>query len=635
MTNIATLLPNGKQTFYDANGVPLVGGLVYFYIPNTDTLKNTWQDAEESTLNTNPVELDSLGSALIYGEGQYRQLVKDVDGNTIWDELTADPLYPLATQEDSVTGGATLVAYLPPGASEAETVYDKLAQTISVKDFGAVGDDATDDTDAINDAIASLAGVGGSVYFPHGIYVTTAAITVTNMNISLIGEGEGVSVIKVTAPVDALNITQNSARNFTSISGLSFRTTELNVGNCITIDYSAASTSGVPLDRCSINNVEIRGVGGAGEAGFQYGIVMTDCTNTRINGYTFIGYQSASTQAGRLNAVAAIKLTGANDPVETFIHQCKAYFCQKAVEIIGTCEGIYVEQCAFIEVGRGVEWHQASGNRPLLSVTNSHINCYTYGVYGSHLAQIIVSGNLIYKSSIATTTTVGVYMEQAIGGIISENILINAGGAGDFNGIAIGTSATDFIVSDNTLDGTITTGIWFLASSSNNIARGNTFPGSYTTAYLDSGTHNAVGRRGVLAYISADQSTSTGVDTAIAWDAVKYDSDGFWSSGANFVIPSGAAIKRIRLSASAAWQGNATGQRVMTVQKNSAGTYAGRCGQSAAVGGISDSFFLNASGAIIDVADGDVFRLVMSQSSGGGLNALGSERTWLSIEVIE
>lgn len=92
MAILGTLLPNGKQQFIDVDGNPLVDGEVYFYIPNTSTPKNTWQDPEEMTLNTNPVVLDDRGQAIIYGTGQYRQVVLDVDGNTIWDQLTHDTL---------------------------------------------------------------------------------------------------------------------------------------------------------------------------------------------------------------------------------------------------------------------------------------------------------------------------------------------------------------------------------------------------------------------------------------------------------------------------------------------------------------------------------------------------------------
>jgi Pectate lyase superfamily protein len=46
------------------------------------------------------------------------------------------------------------------------SLYDKLRETVSVKDFGAVGDGVTDDTAAIQAAVDSLLGKGGTVLFP-------------------------------------------------------------------------------------------------------------------------------------------------------------------------------------------------------------------------------------------------------------------------------------------------------------------------------------------------------------------------------------------------------------------------------------------------------------------------------------
>src|SRR5689334_20762720 len=94
----ATLLPNGEQQFWDNSGAILSLGTVEFYIPSTSTPKNTWQDAGQTTLNTNPVNLDASGRARIYGNGAYRQVVKDSLGNTIWDRLTQD-VYGLVNVE--------------------------------------------------------------------------------------------------------------------------------------------------------------------------------------------------------------------------------------------------------------------------------------------------------------------------------------------------------------------------------------------------------------------------------------------------------------------------------------------------------------------------------------------------------
>lgn len=86
----ATLLPPGEAVFLDNNGTPLAGGSVYTYVPGTTVNKSTWKDSGQTTFNTNPIILDSAGRAIIYGSGSYRQIIKDQNGNLIWDQITAD-----------------------------------------------------------------------------------------------------------------------------------------------------------------------------------------------------------------------------------------------------------------------------------------------------------------------------------------------------------------------------------------------------------------------------------------------------------------------------------------------------------------------------------------------------------------
>lgn len=86
----AALLPNAKAQFIDSTGKPLAGGKVYFYVPNTSTLKDTYQDAAQTILNTNPIILDANGQAIIWGVGVYRQVVYDQFNNLIWDQITED-----------------------------------------------------------------------------------------------------------------------------------------------------------------------------------------------------------------------------------------------------------------------------------------------------------------------------------------------------------------------------------------------------------------------------------------------------------------------------------------------------------------------------------------------------------------
>lgn len=85
----ATLLPNGKQQYFLNSGAIDAGGSICFYIPNTTTAKQTWQDAAQTTPNTTPcITLDSAGRAIIYGSGTYRQQLFDSLGNLIWDQIS-------------------------------------------------------------------------------------------------------------------------------------------------------------------------------------------------------------------------------------------------------------------------------------------------------------------------------------------------------------------------------------------------------------------------------------------------------------------------------------------------------------------------------------------------------------------
>lgn len=74
----------------DSNGKPLSGGLIYTYIPDTFTPKDTWQDSNRITINTNPIVLDVSGRALIYGDGDYRFIITDSVGNLIYDGITSE-----------------------------------------------------------------------------------------------------------------------------------------------------------------------------------------------------------------------------------------------------------------------------------------------------------------------------------------------------------------------------------------------------------------------------------------------------------------------------------------------------------------------------------------------------------------
>ena len=70
--------------------------------------------------------------------------------------------------------------------------------TVSVKDYGALGDGVTDDTTAIKNAMSAVnSNNGGIVYFPAGTYITGNQTLYANM--SLLGSGIGATTLRLKA----------------------------------------------------------------------------------------------------------------------------------------------------------------------------------------------------------------------------------------------------------------------------------------------------------------------------------------------------------------------------------------------------------------------------------------------------
>ena len=187
----ATLSPAPKLQFFDANGNPLVGGKLYSYAAGTTTPLATYTGNTTTTANTNPVILNSRGEAGVWLSSSYYKLkLTDSNDVEIW---TVDNVGGFATMADltaaiaaltaslASSSGSSMIGFIQAGTSAvATTAQAKMRETISVKDFGAVGDDTHDDTTNIQAAINYANTIGGDVYFPAGIYKITNGLTINN-----------------------------------------------------------------------------------------------------------------------------------------------------------------------------------------------------------------------------------------------------------------------------------------------------------------------------------------------------------------------------------------------------------------------------------------------------------------------
>ena len=88
------------------------------------------------------------------------------------------------------------------GYHRGEKPLPTLMPSCSVKDFGAVGDGRTDDTQAFHQAIAQSA--GKTILIPEGVYVITDFLSINATGTSLKGEGSGQSILKFPKPLNEI-----------------------------------------------------------------------------------------------------------------------------------------------------------------------------------------------------------------------------------------------------------------------------------------------------------------------------------------------------------------------------------------------------------------------------------------------
>lgn len=210
------LAPLAVSQFFDNNGKPMNGGLLFTYIAGTTTKLATYTDSTGLSSNTNPIVLDFRGEARIWLDPTltYKFTLApagDTDPPTkpIWtvDQITSALSYAILTQQfigqilfprtaAEIAAGVTPTNYAVPSHLAIGSVY--------VQRYGAVGDGSNDDTSAINNAIAVAfkGGVNaGSVQLiPGGTHKTTSNIT-WQSGVSIIGDPVKYTSIKPSSAV--------------------------------------------------------------------------------------------------------------------------------------------------------------------------------------------------------------------------------------------------------------------------------------------------------------------------------------------------------------------------------------------------------------------------------------------------
>jgi len=433
------------------------------YVAGTSTAATLYSDNGITPL-ANPFLSSSTGQVAFYAaNGTYDLVVSKIGYLTV--TISAIELDDLMAPS-----GSNSVGYLPAGTGAvATTVQTKLRESVSVKDFGAVGDGTTDDTAAIQAALnAALAAGGGAVTLVRGLtYKVTSKISIPS-NCGLLGDGTS-TIYAPAANFSNASLTNRYASN-SAVIDMSGQTgspytanansfligvkiqSQVSQGRCVDAVVVRNATSAVVMG-CEIYGFPIgcgiKGASLSGETVFANNYIHDFLDNTTA----WVGTPQSTAieiDGDRVNSVYSFGVKILNNEIK------QIQLGAAAVTAYGyQTDGINIQSIAgadfivtgnrVIDVGEGIDhW----GERSVIS-NNSFTNTYGYGIkllYGASYNAI--QGNVIYNTGVsgivlAGSNTVGV--GNVTQNDISGNVITNV----DYLGVWAATTATAGIKVDN------------------------------------------------------------------------------------------------------------------------------------------------------------------------------------------
>ena len=308
----------------------------------------------------------------------------------------------------------------------ARTTASKLQESVSVKDFGAVGDGSTDDTAAIQAAINAVTLLNGrsGVFFPAGVYSVKATSTYSgainiNSGLTLFGTN---ATIKVAASSSVGTRTISINSNDVQILGLRFTPSTI---TDLTNVYLAATYSRLEIRGCEFVTPQSGALYVAGYSedvlftenkvyGLGYGILIestTGGTGYIVSNNVFVGSGANDGDAIEFNVLttAISNVTISGNVIKSYIaSNASAGFgiglsfvneCSVTGNVVKSCSrnGIHLENnCTDVTVtGNTVSDCQDAGIE--VQGENSGKQCY----------RVVISANVVKNCCLSPSTGLG------------------------------------------------------------------------------------------------------------------------------------------------------------------------------------------------------------------------------------
>lgn len=148
-----------------------------------------------------------------------------------------------------------------------------------------------------------------------------------------------------------------------------------------------------------------------------------------------------------------------------------------------------------------------------------------------------------------------------------------------------------------------------------------------------------VGFRGALVSLSSNQSISNSTYTAIEWDNLAYDLGGWLDIGGTnperLTVPSG--VSYVQIQSNIVFDGSTASSpdlRAVGIWKNGSNAI-GLPLFIEDAGWYNSNYFLSITSGVITVTGGDYFEIRVRQDSGGALDVISLNRTYVSIQEIK
>jgi hypothetical protein len=407
--------------FQNSQGQPLEDGYVWIGQANLDPQVNpinVYWDAALTISAAQPIRTlggypsNSGTPARLYVNSDYSIRVMNKNGSVVYSA-------PVATDRVS----ADLVSYQPAGTGAvATTVQEALRRTVSVKDFGAVGDGVTDDTAAFINALAT----GKNVYVPYGAYLLNS-FSITDQTLF----GEGTLKWKSNATTNWITLTNNAG-----LSGLTF---DGNASNQSFLnDVGGVYVTGVNanIDKCNFTNfrkfavwtIPNAAIGGrvANCRFYSSGTVSNaNAVTIRSSNWVVTGNHFDGTNWGSdAHMVRTGQFSDDTTPVKN-ISITGNFFTNPRYTCIVLelySQGIAITGNTFDTALQGIKIESSGATQFDISITGNTIKNLTQESNSNNLTgtRVIFDGNTIENSG---STVIGPY------GICSNNIFYNCGSA--------------------------------------------------------------------------------------------------------------------------------------------------------------------------------------------------------------